>query len=80
MTMSGRLARVFPNDWDPTQQSTEQQRKLDCKGNRDIATLQKAKGDDIGRGRGVGSEGERQGGNAKAYNTGEEEADFFFLM
>ncbi len=39
---------------------------------------QKAKGDDVGQGRGVGSEGERQGGNAKAYNAGEEEADIFF--
>jgi hypothetical protein len=38
------------------------------------------KGDDIGRGRGVGSEGEREGNNVKAYNAGEEEADIFFLM
>ncbi len=37
------------------------------------------KGDDVGRGRGVKSEGERQGGDAEAYNAGEEEADDFFL-
>ncbi len=74
MTTSGRLARVFPDDRDPMQQSTEQQRELDCEGDGDIATPQKAKGDDVGRGRGVGSEGERQGGNAEAYNAGE---DFF---
>jgi hypothetical protein len=60
-------------------QSTEQQRKLDRKGDGDIAMLQKAKGDNVGRGGGVGSKRERQGGNAKVYNAGEEEADFFFM-
>jgi hypothetical protein len=39
---------------------------------------QKAKGDGVGRGGGVGLERERQGVNAKAYNTGEEKADVFF--
>jgi hypothetical protein len=38
---------------------------------------QKAKGDYVGQGGGAGLERERQGGNAKAYNAGEEEADFF---
>ncbi len=44
-----------------------------------LQRCKKAKGDDVGWGRGVGSEGERQGGNAKAYNAGEEEADNFFF-
>ncbi len=64
-----------PDDRDPMQQSTERQCELDCKGDGDIATPQKAKGDDIGQGRGIGLEGERQGGNAEAYNAGEEETD-----
>jgi hypothetical protein len=38
----------------------------------------KAKGDDVGLGRDIRLEGERQGGDAKAYNAGEEEADIFF--
>jgi hypothetical protein len=60
------------------QQSTKQQCELDCKGNGDIATPQKAKGDDVGQGGGIGLERERQGGNAEAYNAKEEVADFFF--
>jgi hypothetical protein len=40
---------------------------------------QKAKGDDVGRGRGVGLEGERQDGDAEAYNAGEEEADIYIF-
>jgi hypothetical protein len=39
---------------------------------------QKAKGDVVGWGRGSGLEGERQGCDAKAYDAGEEEADFVF--
>jgi hypothetical protein len=69
----------FPNDWDPMQQSTKQQHELDCKSDGEIAMPQKAKGDDVGRGRGVGLEGGRQGGNAEAYNAGEQEADNLFF-
>jgi hypothetical protein len=39
----------------------------------------KRRGDEVGRGRGVGSKGERQGGNAEAYNAGEEGADIYFF-
>jgi hypothetical protein len=39
---------------------------------------QKAKGDGVGQGGGIGLERERQGGNTEAYNTGEEKADVFF--
>jgi hypothetical protein len=41
--------------------------------------LQKARGGDVGRGGSIGSERERQGGNAEAYNAGEEEAVFFLM-
>jgi hypothetical protein len=63
------------------QQSTEQRRELDCKDDGDIATPQKAKGDDVGRGGGVGLERERQGGDAEAYNARDKKANIYiFLM